>query len=98
MKTAKIAELRDGLSRFLDYVKAGGRVVVLDRDRPVAEIIPVTAAGGTESDRATIDALERKGIVRKGARSVSASSLSGPLPGKDAGVLDALLEERRKGL
>jgi antitoxin (DNA-binding transcriptional repressor) of toxin-antitoxin stability system len=97
MRTAKIAELRNGLSRFLDYVKAGGRVVILDRDRPVAEIIPVGAGEGAESDRSLILALERKGIVRKGTAVVSAASLTGPLPGKNAGVLEALLDERHKG-
>ena len=41
MKKAKIAELRNHLSRYLEYVRAGGSVLVLDRDRPVARVIPL---------------------------------------------------------
>jgi antitoxin (DNA-binding transcriptional repressor) of toxin-antitoxin stability system len=36
MKKAKVGELRNGLSRYLDYVRAGGSVVVYDRDTPIA--------------------------------------------------------------
>ena len=43
MKYAKIGELRDGLSRFIDQVRDGGEVLVLDRDRPVARIVPAGA-------------------------------------------------------
>jgi len=97
MKTAKIAELRDQLSRFLDYVRAGGKVVILDRDRPVAEIVPLGHTRTSESDAAVLDSLERRGIVRRGSGEITNSVLTGPLPGKKAGVLDALLDERRKG-
>jgi prevent-host-death family protein len=45
VKSAKIAELKNNLSRYLDYVKAGGAVMVLDRDRPVAQIVPLSRPG-----------------------------------------------------
>jgi antitoxin (DNA-binding transcriptional repressor) of toxin-antitoxin stability system len=41
MKKARIAELRGSLSRYLRYVRAGGTVVVLDRDVPIARLIPL---------------------------------------------------------
>jgi antitoxin (DNA-binding transcriptional repressor) of toxin-antitoxin stability system len=97
MKTAKIAELRDQLSRFLDYVRAGGKVIILDRDQPVAEIVPLGHLRTSESDAAVLDSLERKGIVRRGSGEIANSMLTGPLPGKKAGVLNSLLDERRKG-
>jgi prevent-host-death family protein len=96
MKTVKIAELRNSLSRYLDHVRAGGRVVILDRDQPVAEIVPIGTSGKPDTDLGHLDALERKGIVRKARGKLSGDLLSGPLPGKDADVLGALLEERRK--
>ena len=43
MKYARIGELRDGLSRYIDQVREGSEILVLDRDRPVARIVP---AGG----------------------------------------------------
>lgn len=41
MKRARIAELKRHLSRYLDHVREGGSVLVLDRDRPVARIVPL---------------------------------------------------------
>jgi antitoxin (DNA-binding transcriptional repressor) of toxin-antitoxin stability system len=41
MKKARITELRSGLSRYLGYVRKGGTVLVLDRDTPVAKVVPL---------------------------------------------------------
>jgi prevent-host-death family protein len=53
MKVARIAELKNNLSRYLEHVRAGGTVTILDRDTPVAEIIP-SAKGSdySENDQA----------------------------------------------
>lgn len=40
MKSVKIAELKDHLSEHLRAVEAGAELVVTDRDRPIARIIP----------------------------------------------------------
>lgn len=45
MKRVKIAELKDQLSRHLREVERGAEVVVTDRDRPIARIVPVTGTG-----------------------------------------------------
>ena len=45
MKTVKIAELKDHLSEHLRAVEAGGEVLVTDRRRPIARIVPVASAG-----------------------------------------------------
>ena len=68
MKNAKIAELKNNLSRYLDYVKAGGAVIVLDRDRPVAQIVPLSARGARAGgDNVRLARLERRGVIRRGA-------------------------------
>jgi len=41
MTRVQIAELRNNLSRLLKAVEAGEEVEVLNRDRPVARIVPV---------------------------------------------------------
>ena len=41
MKRVKIAELKDHLSKHLREVERGGRVEVTDRDRPIAQIVPI---------------------------------------------------------
>ena len=42
MRRVKIAELKNHLSQHLRAVEAGDEVVVTDRDRPIARIVPVT--------------------------------------------------------
>lgn len=40
MRRAKIAQLKAHLSDYLSGVRAGGTVVVCDRDRPIARLVP----------------------------------------------------------
>lgn len=41
MKQARIAELKSRLSEYLRAVRGGETITVLDRETPVAQIIPV---------------------------------------------------------
>jgi prevent-host-death family protein len=43
LKTVKIAELKDRLSEHLRAVERGAEVVVTDRNRPIARIVPLPA-------------------------------------------------------
>jgi prevent-host-death family protein len=45
-RTVGIAELRQNLSRFLRRVENGERLIVTDRNRPVAELGPAPSTGG----------------------------------------------------
>ena len=93
MKKASVSDLKNQISRYLDYVKQGETVLVLDRTVPVAELKPVT--GKSSSDK--LVALERKGIIRLGSGNIPKQFFKGKLGGKRAKTLDALLEEREKG-
>lgn len=42
MKSVKIAELKDHLSAHLRSVEAGEEIVVTDRRRPIARIVPIS--------------------------------------------------------
>jgi prevent-host-death family protein len=57
--TANVALLKNNLSKYLKTVQAGGEVVVLDRDRPIARLVPFRAA----SDGDPIDALVQRGVL-----------------------------------
>jgi len=93
MKRASVSELKNQLSRYLDYVRHGETVMVLDRKVPVAELRPISNA----DPKSKLVSLERKGLIRRGSGRVPASFFSRTLGGKKAGTLDALLEERAKG-
>jgi len=45
MNTVGVAELRQNLSRFLRRVERGERLIVTDRNRPVAELGPPPTTG-----------------------------------------------------
>jgi len=67
MKKVGITELRSKLSRYLDQVKRGNSILVLDRNQPVAQIVPLQKARSIASDEARMARLERKGLIRRGS-------------------------------
>lgn len=99
MLHVKIGELRNKLSALLRRVKAGEEILVYDRDKPIARIQPVAEKPPTfKSDKERLAWLETRGLVRLPKNpNADWSFLEKPLPKSDAGVLEALLEERREG-
>ena len=67
---------------------------MLDRDRSIAEIIPVRVSGGTGPDEERLAALERAGFDRGPQSRLPRELLEISPPGTGADVLAALLEER----
>lgn len=61
MRAAKVSELKAGLSKYLARVKRGEQVVITERGRTIAKIIPVPPAEGDEEER--LRELERRGII-----------------------------------
>lgn len=98
MKQAKISDLKNNLSRYIAYVRKGGVVRVMDRERPVADLVPLSRAehDGSEID-AIVDDLERKGVVSRGTGSLPKGFFDRVLPEAEASVVEALLDERRDG-
>jgi antitoxin (DNA-binding transcriptional repressor) of toxin-antitoxin stability system len=95
MKKAKIGELRNNLSRYLEHVRGGGEVLVLDRDRPVARIVAIAA--GRSADDGRLARLERRGLVRAGAGGLPTWFGRRKAPKVKGSVLHDLLAERRDG-
>jgi antitoxin (DNA-binding transcriptional repressor) of toxin-antitoxin stability system len=99
MKRAKIGDLKNNLSRYLDYVRSGGSVLVLDRDRPIAQIVPLHATGTADAQRDDehLRRLERLGLIRRGKGGLPAwFGKRGPYR-VHGSVLKDLLDERRSG-
>ena len=50
MRAVNIADLKNNLSRYLKEVRAGSEVVVKDRNKPIARIVPLTVEGDDETE------------------------------------------------
>jgi antitoxin (DNA-binding transcriptional repressor) of toxin-antitoxin stability system len=97
MTEARIGELKNQLSRYLALVRKGQIVRVLDRDVPIAQIVPISHGRGEQPAGAeALIALERKGILRRGSGAIPRDILAKDPPGRATGVLAALLEEREQ--
>lgn len=100
MKRVKVAELKNNLSRYLAQVRAGNSIIVLDRDRPIAKIVPLGPADLPADDDQRLADLERRGLIRRGnpagVREWLKKHRPVKLPGSDS-LVDDLLEERRSG-
>lgn len=77
MQAVKIADLKNNLSRHLARVRRGGELTVLDRDTPVARIVPFSHAdtgthrtagrsGGQTGAAERVAELERQGVLSPG--------------------------------
>jgi prevent-host-death family protein len=96
MKCAGVADVKANLSRYLEQVKRGQEIIVTDRGRPVAKLVPLPPTEEAESARR--ERLIRAGVILPGKGRLRRSLLKPPRgPRASAGVLDALLEERAQG-
>ena len=65
MTRAPISDLKARLSRYLDIVRAGEDVIVTDRGRPIARIIPIA---DRQEEKARLETLTRTGQLRPPVR------------------------------
>jgi prevent-host-death family protein len=65
VRNANIAELRDRLTQYLREVRAGEEIIVRDRHRRIAKIVPLSI------DDAEDAALVAAGLLRKAQRPLS---------------------------
>ncbi len=92
MTVAGVAEVKARLSEYLARVRGGEEVLVTDRGRPVARIVPVVDGA------AHLGELERRGLLRGPSAALPGDFLDRPRPAPRGGsVREALLEERREG-
>jgi antitoxin (DNA-binding transcriptional repressor) of toxin-antitoxin stability system len=94
VEKATISQLKNRLSAYLRKVRAGGTVLILDRDQPIARLERADA-GARPSDR--IARLEKAGLLRRGTAPLRLAGLEKALPAARRSVLEALLEDRKAG-
>jgi len=92
MRTAAISKLKAKLSEHIAWVKRGEEVLVTERGKPVARLVPI-APGAGEDDR--LRELAARGIVRPG-RGQLRRTLSGlPVGSVPEGVVLRVLDQER---
>lgn len=95
MKTATVSKLKASLSAYLRRVKAGEEVLVIERGRPIAKLIPAT---GVETLSDYLRALEKQGLVKIGSGKLPRNFWQLPRPNDPKGkVFQAVLREREGG-
>lgn len=67
MKRVRIADLRDHLSEHLRAVEKGDEVIVTDRERPIARIVPFSHESGIRLISPTKDFLTIRDRRRRAA-------------------------------
>lgn len=94
MKKATVTEAKNALSAYLDRVRAGETILIVDRGRPVARLVPAASPGEDASGR--LARLERAGVVAPGrAKPDPAIAKTRPPRPRAGSVLAALIDERR---
>jgi antitoxin (DNA-binding transcriptional repressor) of toxin-antitoxin stability system len=94
MEKATISQIKNHFSAYLQKVRAGESVLILDRNQPVARLERLAREAPAE-DRLT--RLERDGLIRRARQPMPMEFLRSPAPTAKQSVLAALLEERQEG-
>ena len=95
METAGVAELKAKLSDYLKRVKAGEEVIVTERGKAIARVVPFTRSGSTPAE---YEEMIRAGIIRPAKGALPPDFLDRPRPSVPEGwALKTLLEMREEG-
>ncbi|MGH7312543.1 MAG: type II toxin-antitoxin system Phd/YefM family antitoxin [Candidatus Rokuibacteriota bacterium] len=93
VKSTGVAKLRAKLSEYLAQVKAGQEVIVTERGRPIARIVPLS------HDATELAELALAGLIRIGTRRLPRGFWRMPRPGATRGAgVKALLDDRGDAL
>ena len=93
MRNAAISELKATLSEILTHVKAGEEVVVTERGKPIAKIMPFSPKGDRTSSH--LVELARAGLIRLGSGKVPKGFWRHARPQDPKGLgVQFLLQER----
>ena len=89
MKTVKISDLKAHLSARIQHVKDGEEVLVCERNRPLARIVPCRLTGHSEQEQRLV----ARGVLTPPLRKRPAS-VSWPVP--PGSVSDEIMEQVRR--
>ncbi len=95
IKITAISKLKAHLSEYLNQVKGGNEVLITDRGKPVARLVPILRRKSVTESMAR---MEKQGLLKLGSGKLPKDFWSMPRPEDPKGlILKALLEEREGG-
>jgi prevent-host-death family protein len=95
MKITAVSNLKARLSEYLNQVKAGDEVLITDRGKPVARLVPISRK---KVARESVTRMEKQGLIKLGSGKLPRDFWTMPRAEDPKGlVLKALLEEREEG-
>jgi prevent-host-death family protein len=95
VKIATVSKLKASLSEYLRRVKAGEEVLVTERGRTIARLVP---AGRGDALPERLREMERQGLLRVGSGKLPRRFWDLPRPRDPRGlVVKAVLSEREEG-
>lgn len=98
MKRAAVSTVKATFSACLAKVKAGEELLVMERGKPVAKLVPIPKEIGPAEDRAQLRDLARAGLVRVGSGKLPAGFWKMARPRDKKGrAVAVLLEDRAQG-
>jgi prevent-host-death family protein len=77
MRTVNIAELKNNLSAYLERLRAGEELLVKDRNRPIARLVPFVSGEGLDAEEVE---LADAGLIRLPISKLSDSFWTMPAP------------------
>lgn len=96
MRSVNIAELKNQLSAYIRFARNGEEIVIRDRNRPVAKMVPFDAAGASEDDLLLVAEgkmkLPEKPLTKKRLEEI----LSLPIPTSRGKRLSRVVTEERE--
>jgi prevent-host-death family protein len=98
MKIASITQTKNNLSAYIDLVRNGETILIMDRNRPVARLEPAVQDESAD-DEGRLTRLERSGLIRraknpKGIKALFATPAIKLIPG--VSLVKALLADREE--
>jgi prevent-host-death family protein len=93
MKSIAISKIKASLSQYLKIIKAGEEVLITDRGKPVAKMIPVERGDVTISGH--LMELERNGLVHIGTGKIKETFWKLPRPADIKGSARKALSRER---
>jgi prevent-host-death family protein len=90
-----VSELKARLSEYLNQVKAGMEVLITDRGKPIARLVPILRPKDLKE---SLVRMEKEGLIRIGSGKLPKDFWKMHRPDDPNGmVLKALLDEREAG-